>query len=246
MSRMLIMSSSGAFCNRLKDLIPEEHEVLICPVASEMLDAVGSLRPDLLIMDMDIAGMDSLFLLENARDAGLRFKLLAFGPPLSDYVRERLDKVGLSHYMHKPCCAQQMAVRAVSICLEVVEDLITPNLLRVELVLMNLGFHQHLNGYSSLVWGVYSYWKNPFQSFTKDLYQEIAAHCGDNWKNVEHAMRSCIGKAYARRNESVWRLYFPTGKDGKVAHLTTAEFIACVAGHLRRAGMQQQAKQKMG
>jgi hypothetical protein len=139
-----------------------------------------------------------------------------------------------------------MAVRAVSICLEAEEDLVTPNPVRVELVLMNLGFHQHLNGYSSLVWGVYSYWKNPFQSFTKDLYQEIAAHCGDNWKNVEHAMRSCIGKAYARRNESVWRLYFPTGKDGKVAHLTTAEFIACVAGHLRRAGMQQQAKQKMG
>ena len=246
MSRMLIMSSSGAFCNRLKDLIPEEHEVLICPVASEMFDAVGSLRPDLLIIDMDIAGMDSLFLLENARNAGLRFKLLVLGTPPSEYVLQRLNKVDVSHYMCKPCCAQQVAVRAVSICLEEEEDLVTPNPVRVELVLMNLGFHQHLNGYSSLVWGVYSYWKNPFQSFTKDLYQEIAAHCGDNWKNVEHAMRSCIGKAYARRNESVWRLYFPAGRDGKVAHLTTAEFIACVAGHLRRAGMQQQAKKKLG
>lgn len=246
MSRMLIMSSSGAFCNRLKDLIPEEHEVLICPVASEMFDAVGSLRPDLLIIDMDIAGMDSLFLLENARNAGLRFKLLVLGTPPSEYVMQRLNKVDVSHYMCKPCCAQQVAVRAVSICLEEEEDLVTPNPVRVELVLMNLGFHQHLNGYPALVWGVYSYWKNPFQSFTKDLYQEIAAHCGDNWKNVEHAMRSCIGKAYARRNESVWRLYFPAGRDGKVAHLTTAEFIACVAGHLRRAGMQQQAKQKLG
>ncbi len=242
MARMLVVSSSGTFCKVLKNMIPEEHEVLICTVASEMFDAVRTLQPDLLIMDLDIAGMDSLFLLENARNTGLTFQLLALGGTPSDYLKQRLNNVGVSHYMCKPCNAHQVAVRAVTLCLEDEEDLITPNLVRVELVLMNLGFHQHLNGFQALAYGVLSYWKNPFQSFTKDLYHDIATHCGGNWKNVEHAMRSCISKAYARRDESVWRMYFNTGRDGKVSHLTTAEFIACVAGHLRRAGLLQKEK----
>lgn len=244
MSRMLIISSSAAFCNRIKELLPEEHEVLICSVASEMTDALRSLRPDLLIMDLDIAGLDSIYLLENARNTGLTFKLLAVGGAPSDYVRGKLQQIGTAHYMTKPCNFQQAAVRAVSIDLEAEEDLVTPNMVRVELTLMRLGFYSNLNGYRALSYGVYSYWKNPNQSFTKDLYQDIAEHCGGSWKNVEHAMRSCIEKAYARRDETVWRMYFPRNKDGNVSHLTTAAFIAAVAGHLRLAGQQQMLRKK--
>ena len=243
-ARMLMVSSSAPLCNRVKELIPEEHEFLICSVASEMSDALRSLQPDLLIMDLDIAGMDSLFLLENARNVGLTFKLLAFGGILPDYVAQRLEMIGIAHFMLKPCNSQQLAIRAVSICLETQEDLITPNLVRVELALMHLGFYQHLNGYQALAYGVYAYWKNPFQAFTKDLYLDIAQHCCCSWKNVEHAMRSCIAKAYARRDDSVWRMYFPAGKDGKVGHLTTAAFIAALAGHLRRSALQQQERRK--
>ena len=235
---MLIAGASASFCDSLTELIPQQNQVLRCLEADEMFDALCTVKPDLLIFDMDLSGLDGLFFLENARAAGVSAKFLVLGSILTDYVRQKLASLKISYFMQKPCCVQQVATRAVSICLE--QEDMTPNPVKVELFLMNIGMHQHLNGYHCLVWGIYSYWVKPYQSFTKELYPYIGEKCDCNWKNVEHAMRSCINKAYARRDDSLWRLYFPKGKDGKVAHLTTAQFIACVAGHLRRANMPQE------
>ncbi len=229
---MLIAGASANFCDSFTALIPQQHQVLRCLEVEEMFDALCTVKPDLLVFDMDLSGLDGLFFLENARAAGVCTKFLVMGSLLTEYVQGRLMSLQISHFMKKPCCVQQVATRAVGICMEQEDMMPSPE--KVELFLMNIGIYQHLNGYHCLVWGIYSYWLNPYQSFTKELYPYIAEKCDCNWKNVEHAMRSCIHKAYVRRNDSLWRLYFPTGKDGKVAHLTSAKFIACVAGHLRR------------
>ena len=245
MARILIASTSATFCRVLKDLIPETHEALICAEVPEIFEALQSLRPDLLVLDIQLAGMDGLYLLENARNAGLDFKLLLLGATPSPYLRQRLEQLEITHYMTKPCDSLQVAVRAISICMEEQPQYLAPSLTEAELILMNLGFHPHVSGYRELIWAVYSYWKNPYQSLTKELYPFVAEQCGGDWKKAERAMRSSIDKAYNRRNESLWRLYFNKGRDGKVPHMSIATFLGSLCTHLRRASLQQERKRKI-
>jgi len=56
---------------------------------------------------------------------------------------------------------------------------------------------------------------------------------------VERSLRFAIESAWKRRNEQVWRLYFPAGKNGKVVKPTNAVFLSRIVECLQRSTTDQ-------
>ena len=234
MARILIADSADVFCKAVARQIPEEHQVLICTHGSELAEALQTLRPDLLIVDLDLVGTDALSLLRTAQMAGIRPKIFAIASYFSDYIMQTLNSMNLVYAMLKPCKISQVVAHVLSICyMEQLEDE-TDDESQVETALINLGLFRHRNGYNCLVCALLALLKNPDLMLTKELYPYVASQCGGNWKSVEHAIRGCIENAYKQRNDAVWKMYFPAGRDGTVGHLTNTAFLTCLAAHLRK------------
>jgi two-component system response regulator (stage 0 sporulation protein A) len=73
----------------------------------------------------------------------------------------------------------------------------------------------------------------PDLAITKELYPEVAAVCGGDWKHVERTIRSAITAAWKKRDEEVWQQYFPPEPDGTFRKPTNGDFITRMAEALR-------------
>lgn len=74
----------------------------------EALDKIGQSRPDIIITDISMPGLDGLGLIEKASEAypGLRFIMLS-GYKEFEYAR-RAMQYGVKHYLLKPCNENQI------------------------------------------------------------------------------------------------------------------------------------------
>ena len=74
----------------------------------EALDKIGHSRPDIIITDISMPGLDGLGLIEKASEAypGLRFIMLS-GYKEFEYAR-RAMQYGVKHYLLKPCNENQI------------------------------------------------------------------------------------------------------------------------------------------
>ncbi|MBO5130085.1 MAG: hypothetical protein J6B95_07060 [Oscillospiraceae bacterium] len=95
-------------------------------------------------------------------------------------------------------------------------------------VLVDLGLASHRDGFAYLIKGTTTFTSNPLRRTTKELYALIAENVdpGMDEKKIEQAIRSVITEAWKNRDESVWRIYFPAGRNGVLKKPSNAVFIA--------------------
>ena len=62
-------------------------------------------------------------------------------------------------------------------------------------------------------------------SLTKVVYVEVGKRYGVSKDAVERGIRNAVEKAWAARNEQVWRCFFAPGNDGRVKKPTNSEFL---------------------
>ena len=233
MYKVLIADESEVFAQALMASLPEDIQVFICHDGASFCQSLETIHPDVLVLDLMLAGVDSLAILEAANGAGIKPCVLAVTPYISDYILRLLEQLQVSFVLRKPCNPVQIATRTVALLSDIERRIEIPDVDRVESFLRSLGFLPHLCGYKMLVSALCLMCHNPNQSFTKELYPAVAQQWGTDWKQVEHAIRTCIQAAYKRRDDWLWQMYFPTGKDKKVIHLTNSIFLSCAADHLQ-------------
>lgn len=241
MYKILILDESEVFCKTLAELLPDDFEPYLSQDGERFAELLQTIRPDFLVMDLNISGVDSLYVLEAANFAGIRPCVVAVSGFISTYIECLLEQMKVSYYLRKPCDMQQLAARITDMALDCQLQL-TPQMSidkedKVENFLRYLGFFPHLNGYKMLVSAIAIKIENPYASMTKELYPQVAEIWGTDWKQAEHAIRNCIHSAYKKRNDWVWRMYFPCDPDKRVGHLKNSEFISCVAGYLRETSI---------
>jgi two-component system response regulator (stage 0 sporulation protein A) len=73
---------------------------------------------------------------------------------------------------------------------------------------------------------------------TKVLYPEVAKRCDCDPSHVERSIRSAIEAAWKRRDDSIWKLYFPEEGMHSGKRPTNSAFIARLAQSLEQHGMQ--------
>lgn len=227
MQKILIADTSRAFCEAVAQAIPQTYQVITCWDGAQLPEILKSVQPDGLVLDLLLSGADGLYILETIYQAGLRPAVLVTTAFYSDYIRVALERIQISEVLIKPCNPTHVAVRIADMVQTMQMRMFVSDESQAERFLRGLGFYPHLSGFPLLVSAICLLWENPNMSFTKELYPAVAQRCGGDWKQVEHAIRTCIQSAYKRRDDWIWQLYFPVGREKKVVHLKNSVFLKC-------------------
>lgn len=229
--KLLIADKSEEFRFALTAALQEAYEISQCGTGPETLSLLRSFRPDILVLDLMIPGLDGISLLHTAAEEGICPAVLATVSLPSKYIDEAATLLGISYLMVKPCNIRATAQRIREIHLPIHSPRAIPVDPRktVSQLLLSLGFSTKLRGYAYAREAVLLLCKKPDQSMTKELYPAVAALCGTSPQQVEHCIRTAIEKAWLHRNNALWAQYFLPAPDGTVPKPSNAPFLSRLA-----------------
>lgn len=209
MDQVLLLLESKELAAALRDDLCGSYRVTLCDSSDAALDLLRELRPDVLVIDLELRGRGGLLLL---KDAGtLRPPIiLALTTLISPYVGQSALELKVGCVLLKPCPVwairrhidEMLRLRDVPAG----ED---PQAI-VRFHLNRLNFDPNPVGFRQLYIAVHLYAQNPGQTFKYELYPAVAALSGaDNGDQIERNVRNLIKKAWKGREEAVWEAYFP-------------------------------------
>jgi len=232
--KILIADASESFCLSLTDMLRSSYRIRACRDGNEALQLLRSFRPDVLILDLMLSGMDGLTLLQKLSQTELRPMVLATSRYVSEYIVDTAQRLGVGYLMVKPCDTDAVAARVADMTQRMKAPIFfspDPRTL-VSNMLINLRFSTKLRGYGYLREAVLLMAEDPGQSITKELYPAVACRSGATPVQVERAIRHAGQQAWHHREGTAWQLYFPAGKDGYYRRPSNGELIACLADRL--------------
>ena len=236
MKKLLIADASEEFRMALQDYLQDTYMIQVCREGNETLQMMESFRPDVMILDLLLPGVDGVTLLQKAADRGLHPTVLATTRFFSDYVLEAMERLSVGYVMVKPCELSAVAERLGDLMQREEEncEVTQPDMRTVvDNVLRELSFQTHPRGYATLREALLETIRSPGQQVTKTLYPTIGKLCGGNTEQVEHAIRRMIHQAWTYRNQEIWDSYFGIGSDGMVTKCPTNKvFIMTVASRI--------------
>ena len=214
------------------------YYVRTCRDGQEALDLMHSFGPDIVILDMMLPRLDGITILEKAIASGICPVVLATTSLVTEYLMDSAAGLGIGYVMRKPCDVDATVARLNDLNQRIRPQIVTRPEPRVCVtnVLRTLGVPTKLNGYSYMREAVLILAQDPEQTVTKELYPAVAARCGCASTNVERSIRSAIESTWKKRDERVWRQYFPPAGDGVCRRPTNAEFLTRIADSLALSG----------
>lgn len=240
MRKLLIAESSEELASDLAEVLCGSCQVRTCTDGDSARRMLNRFRPDVLVLDLMLPGYDGLSLLQWAGEQGISTLVLATSRFCSDYVVEQAQLLGVRYLMRKPCDVHAM-IRQISellrcdpeekpACREPDGNICT--------LLAVLGIPGKLRGSTYLCHAIPLFARDPLQSVTKVLYPEVAKRCDCDPSHVERSIRSAIEAAWKRRDDSIWKLYFPEEGMHSGKRPTNSAFIARLAQSLEQHGTQ--------
>lgn len=228
---MLIADETEEFRNELARSLCGTYQIYTTGEGKEALALSRSHSPDILVLDLMLPGLDGISLLQQLGDTGCHPAVLATTRFVSGYVLDAVQGLGVAYLMRKPCDVKAIIMRIADLA----EQAQTPQRTQpdskaaVSNLLCSLGVPSKLRGYSYLREAVLLMAQDSAQSITKELYPAVAARCGVDARRVERCARTAIQAAWIKRDEKLWRLYFPPDADGCIPRPTNAAFISRLA-----------------
>lgn len=234
MRKLLIADAGEEFRLALARILRGNYMVRICQDGYQTLEVMKSMKPDVLVLDLLLPGLDGISLLQKAAEAGLQPVVLATTAFSNDYVVESLARLGVGYVMMKPCDLYAVTARISDLHQHLKPPVVTrpePRTM-VSNMLLSLGVPTKLKGYACLREAVLELARDPAQQVTKELYPKVAKIYGGNGPQAERLIRTAIDAAWKRRDERVWRLYFQPGPDGCLERPTNFAFLSALAERL--------------
>lgn len=231
MAKLLIVDHSEEIRFALTNLLRQDYTVLACDSGDQALELLRREKPELLVMELVLSGIDGLSLLAQARAEGICPPALVVSLFLHDHVIQALQKENVAYLMRKPCDLQVLTLRIR----ELAADLSPRLVLRpdprnvISTALFELGVAASRLGYANCREAILMLAENPTASLSKDIYPALAEPQGVSGTSVEKNIRDAIADAYNRRSEPVWRRYFPTAPDGRIPKPSNRLFLSTLA-----------------
>ena len=193
---------------------------------AEALTILSQRKPDLLVMDLMLPGMDGLTLLRQAQERGPLPKVVITSAFCTDRVVSDAMALGVSYFLPKPC---ETATLLDQMC-NVFSQPVTPeertsalkNL--VTSVIHEIGVPAHIKGYQ--------YLREAINAVTKVLYPAVAKRFATTPSRVERAIRHAIEVAWDRGDLETLQKYFGYTVSNTKGKPTNSEFIAMIADRL--------------
>ena len=229
--KLLIADSAEEFRNALADSLQGAYYIRTCRDGQEALSLLNSFRPDILVLDLMIPGLDGISLLYNAASSGICPMVLATAQFLTPYICESAQQLGIEYILVKPCDIRATTARIADLSRRIRPPVVSTADSRTcaTNLLISLGIPTKLRGYIQLREAILLMARNRDQSITKELYPAVALICGDKGKNIERSIRTAIEKGWLRRDDRIWQMYFQPGADGIIPRPSNAEFISRLA-----------------
>lgn len=203
------------------------------------LAAVGELRPELLITELSLPGMDGVMLLETLHREGKMPAVFVISAFSSTQVCAECAHLGADVFLRKPIAADKvcerirlwragkkhMAREESAVALEV----------RVTEVIHQVGVPAHIKGYQYLREAIMMAVEDieSVSAITKVLYPSIAKKFKTTSSRVERAIRHAIEVAWDRGDIETLQNYFGYTVSGVKGKPTNSEFISMIADRLR-------------
>lgn len=240
--KILIAEGSEDFRLALAEALQGVYYVRSCQDGQEALSLLKSYSPDILVLDLMLPGMDGISLLHEAAESGSCPMVLATGRFFSDYMTEALVQLGVEYVLTKPCDLRSTIARIHDLSHRIRQPLISLPDPRnhISSLLIALGVPVKYRGYPYLREAILLIARKRDQSITKELYPTVAKIFDNrvDGQNVERAIRNAIDKAWANRDDRIWQMYFPPGRDGTISKPSNSQFIHALADSLQ---LQQSA-----
>lgn len=245
--KLLIADSTEEFRLAMADTLRGNYYIRTCADGRHALELLRSYRPDVVILDLMLPGMDGISILQIAGEEGIHPVVLATTRFVNDYVLEAAGRVGVGYVMVKPCDIKATVSRLNDLVGRIREPVYSRQDPRSQVsnMLLSLGVPAKLKGYHYLREAILLVMRQPDQSITKELYPAVGAACNAAAEHVERSSRNAIMTAWNRRDVLIWRLYFPAAGSEGDRRPTNTEFITRLADALRINGEENEKIEKI-
>lgn len=234
--RLLIADGTEEFVSALAAALRGVYELRTCRTGTEALELVRTYRPDVMVLDLMLPGLDGISLLQSQPMQELRPIVLAVSRFSSDYLVESIAQLGVGYMMMKPCDIKATVARIGDLTQRIKSPAVAPadNKTRITNTLLTLGVPTKLRGYAYVREAVEVMAERPGLSITKELYPTVGQRCDASAENVERSIRGAIASAWKNRDEQVWRMYFGGNAGQPLRRPTNAAFISRLADGLNQ------------
>lgn len=229
--KILIADSQEEFRDALADALTGVGQLRTTDDGLQALQLVQSFDPDILVLDTMLPGMDGMTLSERIQELGFRPGILAITRHNSPFFLQSCEDLPIDYIMMKPC-ALDAAVSRILCMAQVVRprsfSLPEPKT-RLSSMLLDLDISPARDGSKFVKESILQILEDPDQKVTKHIYPAVAKHHNTTVNCVEHSIRDLLHKSWQRRNDAMWRSYFPTPADKTVPRPTNDSFIRHMA-----------------
>lgn len=238
--KIVLADTSEEFRQMLADLIQEETDLTVCAQTNsgtELLELISRHRPDVVIMDLVLPGMDGLEVLGQLGDD--RPRVLVLSAYSNAALAEQITAQGGDYCMLKPCRAQAVIDRARTLAngtsVQLQEENRTRDLERqITAIIHEIGVPAHIKGYQYLreAIGLAVEDMEIINAVTKALYPAVAKKYSTTASRVERAIRHAIEVAWDRGDLETLQKYFGYTVSNAKGKPTNSEFIAMIADRI--------------
>lgn len=241
---VLLADASEEFRAMLQETIQQAGEFTVAASTGdgrEALRLIEERRPDLLLLDVALPGLDGLGLLKALRDQdGCCPKAIIVSAFCGPQTLTEAERLGVCYYLPKPCEPASLMERMHSIF----ESAPSPDIRVLDLrntvtnVIHEIGVPAHIKGYQYLREAIIIAVNDMevINAVTKVLYPAVAKRFGTTPSRVERAIRHAIEVAWDRGDLETLQKYFGYTVSNTKGKPTNSEFIAMIADRLVLCG----------
>ncbi len=240
--RIVVAEPTEGYRRGLVDAIQRDGDIAVVGstgAGEELLALVLAEAPDLVLMELNLEGIDGIEVLEQLRGQSLLHppKIMVLTALLGDAVTHLISNLGVDYYLAKPCSTDRICRRIRQLTQVAEEEKLTSVELErdVSTILQSMGMPAHIQGYQYLRWAIISVVFDPelLRGITKILYPMVAKEHHSTAQRVERSIRHAINMAWLRGDMDVIDRYFGSTISSHRGKPTNSEFIAMIADHLR-------------
>jgi two-component system response regulator (stage 0 sporulation protein A) len=245
-TRILIADPSEDFRTMLAEAISREEGMLVAGVSDNgeaALALAQETKPDILVTDLVLSGLDGLGLLETLLNLGELPATIVLSSFHSVQAMADCAELGVSYFMQKPCTVPVALTRIRQVAARLAKkapvqrvtldprDGVRSLECVVSDILHEIGIPAHLKGYHYIREAILLTVDDMdvINAVTKVLYPAVAKKFASTPSRVERAMRNAIETAWTRGNIETLQRFFGYTIATDKGKPTNSEFIAMIA-----------------
>ena len=246
---VLLADANEEFRGLLRNAIERSGEFTVVGSAGDGMEAVrliGQYRPELVVMDVVLPGLDGLGVLKQLKDRGDAAKVIMLSAFCSDRVVAEAMELGASYFLPKPFETEALLDRMHSVFGQPAAPESGSGTLKnmVTSIIHEIGVPAHIKGYQYLREAIIIAVDDMdvINAVTKVLYPEVAKRFATTPSRVERAIRHAIEVAWDRGDLETLQKYFGYTVSNAKGKPTNSEFIAMIADRLV---LEQKSRRKL-